>query len=662
MNKDFLQKVRECSPLKHFSGNTTEIERSTKLPIINGVSAMPVSLSESTITLKRLSVIECICQEIEMNTIYPIHAEYCGGSWEVKLNSQQVAKKEIDSLYMKSKFYCEKADGLYGIGRDNEFNITNSTVRITARIKKYWNSEDFPEEELRCLISSDQWDIPQELVIAKSEFKQIYQHAKKQYPNLFLSIRGKDEVDRYLADVYNKCKSDWKEEERIMFTGWTEINNKLRYAVGEDIAYRSYEFPDVSVLNKTETFKQGLEFLKIGDFKQAVIIPFIFAHFAYTQFFVKKAGHEFQSILFMRGITNSGKTSVAKVIANVFEGKQERKMMSFGSSKAALYKTLEQMQDQTILLDDYACSQKNKKAEDSILFEASIRAIGDSKIPSKMSPGGKTLADRVLRATLIITGEDDPSLSISSLYRCITVIIEKNSYDGNILRGFQQEPQIIRNYIALYVEFLRVMNEEVVAFIQNSLGKYRQKYSTILKIPRVCDAAINLMLVAELIRRFAAWCDADNPQIIEIINHFDNDIVDTLMKNQEARSELKPEIMFIYGLMQSLGTREKTGLAETEEFYVDHESGYIGFREEKTDTLWLRYEDAESLVRRYWEQQGKAYTITSEKLRKILHDKNISIGTKSATGKVEHLKKAKKGQRKRMLVLQRGQIETILNK
>ena len=262
---------------------------------------------------------------------------------------------------------------------------------------------------------------------------------------------------------------------------------------------------------------------------------------------------------------------------------------------------------------------------------------------------------------MIISGEDDPSLSQSSMLRCITVVAEATSYNGELLRAFQQDGRIMQNYFALYIEFLREREDEVITFIQGSLACYRQRYKEIIEMPRLRDAAINLMLVTELIRRFAKWCGADSAAIRAEMDKFDETILNAVLSNQDEKSSLKPHVMFVYALMQSIGTKEKNGIAETEAVFEKNESGYLGFYEAKTDTLWLRHEEADLIVKRYWEQQGKAYTVTPQKVRKLLYDENVSEGTVASNGKLEYLRRAKRGNRKHMLVLRQSQIQKIMD-
>ena len=383
MKDAFFDQVKSRSKLKPYDGATKALMPGGCLP---QHVLVPSNFDvQRDAELKYVTPLGYCERGSNVTIIQPLHHSLENGCWRARPNSHRQAKTSSAQDFLSARDYCEKSNGVFSHSKDGEYEISNARMRIIAHVQKHYHEADPPEEELRCLFYNDAWEDQREILVPVSEFKQVYHLAKKKFPDLHLGIKGKDALDKYLSDVYRQCKATWREETRIMCTGWITLANKLRYVIGEDNAYRSYYFPDHSTLHKAS----GFDFLAVGNYKQAVVLPFVFAHFSYTAHFAQKAGHDFQSILFLRGVSNAHKTSTMKVIANVFETEESRKKMTFGSTKAALYKTLEQMQDQTILLDDYACSETSKKQEDTVLFEAAVRAIGDSIIPKKMASDGK---------------------------------------------------------------------------------------------------------------------------------------------------------------------------------------------------------------------------------------------------------------------------------
>lgn len=646
--------------LKFFSGPTSAMVQLQAAPQLEAPVPF-VDLLERK-TLRVLTINDCYQENLPLRTINPLKASFEENAWKAEQIMGKSKLIALDQNYLKADDYCEKADGVYAVGKGREEFIVGGRVRIRAQIKKYWCEDEEPEVAFRCSLSNETWEKDLELVVALSEYKQLYFLAKQQFPQLRVTNRYKDNLDHYLSDVFASSSSSWREERRVMRTGWFKIDGQLEYVIGDDVFYAGFAFPDVSKTDKVEAFCRGFEFLAVGNYKCGVTLAFIFAHLAYTNYFAEQADHKFQNILFYRGMTNSYKTSLLELLSNVFETARDRRKVTFGSSKAALYHVLSYMQDQTVLLDDFACSEKSKKKEDTALFENVIRAVGDSVIPVVMDKGCEKIKNRKLRTAVFVTGEDDPPLSQSSMVRCITVPAEGQDCNLEMLTYFQENPAIMRTYFAEYIAFLKEEEQNVVSIIGNGLRQYRQEYASLFSTPRIKDAAVNLTIETDIIRRFARWCGVGDAKIDADMARFKQLILETLLNNQEEKATLAPHVMFVYALMQSIGTKPKTDLAESEDLYSENEAGFIGFREEKTDTIWLRHEEADLLAQQYWEQQGKAYTVTPEKLRKLLFEKDISVGgANESSKKVEYLKRAKKGQRKRMLVLKNSKIKEILD-
>lgn len=670
MDENLLDKIRKQSTVKPYTGKIIALDK-PKVPLI--LAAPPVSheYNEEAVTVTQKSVEKRICQGEFLSPLYPVSAYYENEAWKARQNYprpkaviQGCSSPGALELLEEDGYFRETEDGVYALkGAQEHFLLTNIRLRIYAHIKMYWDDESEPKEELKCLLYLREWDAPKFVTVPHDGYKAVYSSViKNRFPELFLSSKARDELEKYLSRVYSRCKGHWREEVRIMRSGWTTVGGVTRYVIGDAPEYKSFYLPDVSLMNKTQVFSNGFRFLEIGRFQSVSLVPFIFAHFSYAAFFVNKAHREFQSTLFIRGESGAYKTRIASVFCNVFQTDSTKKKLPFGTTKPAFFVMLSVLRDQIVLLDDFSCSEKRKKRDDTALLETAIRTVGDSTAPAKMAANqAEGIDNRSFRAALVVTGEDNPPLSNSSYYRMIVVPVDKQSYENDALVKFETDPTIMRNYMALFIEFLRVNGREITECIPEIAREYDAKYGRNFKVDRVRYAAVNLMIVGDIIRRYADWCGVTDHEILNYMSKFNEIIVGAMLENQEESSGLEPDVMFVYALMQLIGTRDNLVLAESEAIYIANESSYIGFMEKSTDTVWLRHEDAEQAVRSYWDKQGKAFTITSPKLHKLLYGKGISKGNKSADGKAEYLLKAKKGRRKRMLVLNHNKISQILD-
>ena len=123
--------------------------------------------------------------------------------------------------------------------------------------------------------------------------------------------------------------------------------------------------------------------------------------------------------------------------------------------------------------------------------------------------------------------------------------------------------------------------------------------------------------------------------------------------HQQESAESDTIRRFLFALNQSLETAVGTYIAEDKDLYVHNESAYIGFNESATQTIWLRFDEVFSLVKKFYFKLGQAWTVKEQTVKEELLRRGISEGTLMPKGSVgnEYLKRAKKGSRRRMLVL-----------
>ncbi|MDQ0202840.1 hypothetical protein [Pectinatus haikarae] len=573
---------------------------------------------------------------------FPVWDDTGNASWQLEAEEIYESNGRQDPLYQeKHGVLC----GITAAGKDVE--LTNFTIKLLKKIINYVSRGQ--DAISTYIIEIDKTDDNQQrfLEIDEAEFGNLGRVVRKKYPELFISNKMSDSFSKYLADVAAD-DADVSVEKNIWYRGWTDITGELIYSFGTGKL-----FDKINKSLQESVFKAGFGFLKVGDYSPEIIVIWLYAHFPYVAYFFEQAGYRLQSVLFIRGITGSLKTSVAKELANVFETDQSKKMLTFGSTEAATLEKIEAMTDQTILIDDFSNSEKTKTVCDNRLFERIIRVLGDGAAPSKMGSDRK-IVQRFIRTSAIITGEDDPALSLSSMLRCITVTVGRESFDGKKLLPFQQQPEIMRDYFMMFIHFLQENAEKVVNQIKNAVPIYRAQYKQEFKADRFADAAVNLRILADIIADFASWTGSYEYASEQFVS-FEKKIIEVLKKNQTERESLSITSMYLIGIMQSIDTEKGLGLANSEASYVVCPSNYIGFEDTEDGRIWLDHKKAYKLVCSYWQGLAQSFTSTPKTIHQRLADEKIVVH-----GKTGFLQRAKKGQRQYMLVLDKNAIEKIL--
>lgn len=442
--------------------------------------------------------------------------------------------------------------------------------------------------------------------------------------------------------------------------GWMSINGHTVYYIGIDSYYKGYELPDMSYSNRRTVFLQGFSFLQVGNFNNEVFILWLVAHIAYSLYWFDKAGVKFRSLLFLKGETNLFKSAIAEVITNVFKVDRTQSSKRLNSTRASLQEYLSKSPDNFVLIDDLSNSvgANNKKMIENAEFV--IRAIGDGQFPGKMSISDRSkIKDIQVRCTVVATGEEAFGLSTSSEYRMITLNVVKGTFNPQILSQYQDDPTMLRDYYALYIQFLQNCGTRIVELCKSRLPQYRNYFRN-LSVPRFIDAAVALSLQVDTLQEFARYCGACEEAVQKTLQSCHGVILDVLQRNQASTVTGKPEVRFIKALMQSIGTDKCNGLADNEEVYAKDESNFIGFRDTDNNQIWLRFVDSINLVKKYYWQLGEQFLTKETTLKDTLVRQGIAVGKINENGVNQYLMRAKKGSRKYLLVLNMPKVYEIL--
>lgn len=588
------------------------------------------------------------------------------GTWARQLGSVLQSKQErlLGSRFLSGSKYIEDDEGLnLKRSTDETELISSAKVRIVEILEQYKTDKVF-EELLHCEVRCKAWgDEIKHILVPMEQYKQIYQIIHQKYPDVLLTTAGREAIEEYLTDIVKNGLKDLPRVVSTMTTGWMTRQGRTQFYIGSDSFYSGCEIPDVRNSNRYTLFSRGSSFLDIGKGNVAIGIIWLFAHAGYSLVWLKKAGVEFRSVLFLKGGTNLLKTSVAREISNVFDRNRNHAVIRIASTLASLQYNISMLRDQTVCLDDFSNSEQSSKNKAVEAAEDVIRAVGDGVFPTKMSTKhSDRVARNVVRSGIILTGEEELGLGASSNYRTIMVPIVEGCFDGGVLTTFQKDQSIIRNYFALYLQFLEEHGDDLAFGCGELFFRYRAYYEQELQTRRLIDAAAGLRLLADFVLQFASYCGVGDAEKAELMQLFERSILDLLQQHQENSKKQKPEVRFLYALLQSIGTSSNNSLAQDEDTYAIDESRYIGFHDKAESLLWVRMESAWSIVEQYYKRQGEDWMTKMQTIKELLLKKGISDGKKMPDGEAgnEYLRRARKGSRKRMLVLHQDVVEELL--
>ena len=417
-------------------------------------------------------------------------------------------------------------------------------------------------------------------------------------------------------------------------------------------------------MNRREIFVEGSGFRQIGHENGVIEVLWIIAHISLSLFWLRKFGVDFRSVIFVKGKTNLFKTTVVSLIANIFAKNRRKANIRLTSTKAYTQDFVTKMRDNVVLLDDFSntVGASNNQARDNA--ETAIRAVGDGIFSGKMNVTNlaEGRADDV-QCVIVMMGEDELGLSESSLYRLIVLPIIEGTFDPQVLEHISNRHEILQAYFALFVQFLTECGSNVVGECASRFAEYREIYRQKFSVPRFIDAAAAMAIEIDLIVAFGKYCGMSNAEMNNYREHALTSVENIMRQNLTSTKESKPEVRFLHALKQSIGTNKYNRLAATESEYVADISSFIGFREETTNKIWLRFDDAYKLVVKFYQHQNEKFLTKSKTIKELLLRRGLSDGklVPDGQGGSEFLRKSKKPPRKLFLVLKVDAVEKFLD-
>ena len=570
------------------------------------------------------------------------------------------------SIEAKKKFYCDnlvfEKDNYLFIRKNNiEVKISNFYIK-PVRIEKIFYIEGMEKEKnIVCKIICD--DIDDNFIgFTIEEYKRAFNIIIKKYPELYLTKDSySNDIERYLSEKYIESKQYLEYVNVVCFSGWTNLLDPRAVYANSNIVGCTCN-KELSLLDNDDKFiifNNALKILNVSRDLEKSLVPFLYAHTGFMAKLFEDAGHPIRFGLFIKGKSGSYKTTLAKVLFNVFQTDQSKKVINFESTKAGVEMALKEAKDDILIMDDINFSLKGTQKKANELFELAIRAIGDSNTKAKVSSDQKSLAQNLVRCGLVLTGEDEPENSLSSALRYLTLNVDNTSYLSDILFYFSDNEDVMKKYFTSFIFFLTEKYDEIVFYIKNNFRVLYKRYGKTSSYDRLNFSVISLMLVADVIKEYAKWSNIEDLSVFDQSLNLTEDVLKENVRRKSNESKcLELEELVLIALNQTLDIQANCRLAKDIKEYEKDVNSYIGFK--KNDEIWLRHEDLYEVVCKYWDKQGKAYTATQDKTHKRLYEVGV-IKCYDDIDKNGYLMKSSSinGRRIRMIVIKNEKLNTI---
>lgn len=504
-------------------------------------------------------------------------------SWHTISNGEHTKTNSPFSVF-RGTIYEDTTEGLYALGKnDLPELIANATVRILA-VKEIWSDENIPEEVYVLEVQSTKWEPQRKTIeIPAEKYKNAYAILRKRFPDVFYSNSDSTVVEAYLTDVFTRSQATMEHIIETEFSGWFDLHTDISYRIGRNSYYKDMRLPQIPNGTETAIFQAGQHFLSIGSAQPPITLLWMYAHLGFLLYWLKRGGQVSMFALYLRGKTGSLKTAVASEISNVFDYDRTHATIRMISTAASISTALAMSRDTCLCIDDFSNSSLPDSRKSESNAELVIRAIGDGVLPSKMNVQDfSKIVRNTVRCAVIMTGEEKLSLGASSLLRVIEVPIDEHTFVGEHLQVFQESPEIMRNYFALFVQYLSIHGQEITAAYSRLQNIYRQEYARTFKDKRYVDAAVLLRITADVIAIFAQSCGTSLS--CELLTRLKNSIATGVNYNAQEASAQAPELRFLTALTGVIDMAPNSRVANGEDRYVGREDAFIGFWEQEKTT------------------------------------------------------------------------------
>ena len=583
------------------------------------------------------------------------------GRWLIVQGQSETASM-LQAVGMSGEFYLEGADGIYNNGDENKRRkIFDLKVKLT-KVIEIWSSKGECRKQFAFQLFSTVWgDQCREIIIGNKKYKEnLFKEIRDQFHELFIPDISSEIVYEYLTDVYRRDIDDAELVIKAEKIGWLNVYGKTQYVIGIDDFYKTCNIPDIEKCDRIKIFNNGTAFLEIGNGNEIIALVWLTAHIAFSNYWFKEGGKKFTSAIYLCGASNLLKTSVVKIVANPFDRNRDNATVRMTATSAGIRDTMSKLADTLVCVDDFSNTEltSGKKALENA--EDVIRAVGDGVFPVKMNVRDFSQSIREsVRSTIILTGEENLPLGTSSQYRIITLPVEEGTFDGEKLRCFQNHPEIMQQYFALYLKYLTERGKLIANVVADKIAEYSKEFEQHFSVRRFIETAAFLKFQVDIIYDFAIWCGLTDCELATLLNEA---VISVVTSNQAEGTKISPVKQILFAIWQNLNVSNDSLIADSENEYIRNEPHYLGFYERNENLLWLKSTNFYKIGVELLKKQGVNFLAQWDTLKKMLLNGGYSKGVLPVDGKGgQYLLRAKKGSRKYMLVLHMDKIEMLVS-
>lgn len=566
-------------------------------------------------------------------------------------------------------FYNEQDNTLYWLDKRKSPDkvcpqrLANFEVLIKRRYNLVNKYGEIVEMLLVTLRGSNSIN-PIDVNVPISNFITLMQDISKSNPEyrLYPDTRQQFVLSKqYLSEIYENVALRMPIEIVYENAGWN-INElgMPHYYSGNDVnnCFSNFKLANNISYEPRDLMEWGIGLMSISE--DRIMLPLlIHAHLGYTLKLFKDAGYDEQYILIMIGNTGSKKTTLARVMFNLFGGT----LANFTHTDRSIELSMMSRQDSTLLFDDLPNGKNTYLAEK---FEKVLRQLGDSTGRRRSINGGNEQDEVGTRCAVVLTAENDiDALSESSKLRTLAVNINKDSlyldalslYKEDVVRSrFSAEYSKLEQYMTLYVQFIESNYVQIVRdFMEERIVLMPEQFifPRQAMIFRVMRSQLKLMIIF-----WRNYVPVSDDEFLSVYNFYSNILSEVIRENEQRAIQVEPFILFLQVVKYIVVSTGK--IAQDKNHFITYSSTYNGYWDRGNLMImknWLDY-----FVSDYYRKQGKIFPDSLQNILNVLYKLNIIEGYEQKDHKAKLCKQVRLHNSSEYFICFRWQaVETALN-
>ena len=540
-------------------------------------------------------------------------------------------------------FYNEEDNTLYWLDKRKSPDkvCPQRLANFEVLIKRRYNfvvGNDVSERLVVTLRGTSVRDID----ILSKEYSSLMKYVKE-IPEYFLYadiVRPEARFEQYLSEVYGKIALQIPIEIVYGESGWHQTEAGMpHYYSGNDVnnCFSNFRLANNISYEPRDLMEWGIGLMSISEDK--IMLPLlIHAHLGYTLKLFKAAGYDEQYILIMIGNTGSKKTTLARVMFNLFD----RGLTNFTYTDRAIELSMMSRQDSSLVFDDLSKGKDKYLAEK---FEKVLRQLGDSTGRKRSINGGTELDEVGTRCAVVLTAENDiDALSESSKLRTLAVNINKDSlyldalslYKEDVVRSrFSAEFSKLEQYMTLYVQFIESNYVQIVQdFMEERIVLMPEQFifPRQAMIFRVMRSQLKLMIIF-----WRNYVPISDKEFLSVYNFYSGILFEVIRENEQRAIQVEPFILFLQVIRYIVTS---TGnIAQDKNQFIICSGAYNGYWDR--GNLMIKRDWLDYFVYDYYRKQGKIFPDSLQNILNVLYGMNIIEGYEQKGHKAKLCKQVK---------------------